>query len=215
MKDKNKKILCLANGYDFGDYTRIGLSPLNNLERIILSTVRLYRVIIKLQHSKIRDESRQALKGHCVAFTHDAPFQAGNIFRQAVKLNDEAIMKELLKTIKLCLVEEENNVDELMRRCMNLPNGVIYARGWVILQWLTVLKEVNKPHYSDIQLPSKEEIDKFLDALKNELINDALKVTDKHAIEYEKSLGDDVARVRTDNIIQSGTLLKLFLFGAS
>ena len=119
MKNQSDKVLCLANGYDFGDYTRIGLSPLNNLERIILSSVRLYCLIIKLQHSKTSIEGRQALKGHYVAFTHDAPFQAGNIFRQAVMLTDEATVKEMLKTIKLCLIEEEGKVDGLMSKCMN------------------------------------------------------------------------------------------------
>ena len=219
-------MLCLANGIDFGDYNRIGLSPLNNLERIILSTVRLYRIIIKLQHSKHSVEGRQALKGHCVAFTHDAPFQAGNIFRKSIELGGEETLNELLKTIKLCLVEEEDKVDQLMSTCLNLPNGVIYARGWVILQWLIVLKQVNHIHYDDVEISSLEEIEHFLEALNKELVEDVLRVTDNNAVEYEKTLGDDVARVRTDNgvitnpildgddegNIQFGMLLKLFLF---
>ena len=133
-------MLCLANGIDFGDYTSIGLSPFNNLEQIILSTVRLYQIIIKLQHSKHSVEGRQSLKGHCVAFTHDAPFQASNIFRKSIELGGEDTLNKLLMTIKLCLVEETNEVDQLMSTCLNLPNGVIYARGWVILHWLIVLK---------------------------------------------------------------------------
>ena len=185
----------------------------------------MYRVIIKLQHSKASIEGRQALKGHCVAFTHDAPFQAGNIFRQAVDLSDKETLGELLKTIKLCLVDEKNQVDKLMSTCMNLPNGIIFARGWVILQWLIVLSKMNNRHYCEIKIPSQEEIDKFLTALKKELVDDALQVTDKNAVKYEKTLGDDVARVRTDTSIdldanheehtQSGMLLKSFLFETS
>ena len=56
------------------------------------------------------------------------------------------------------------------------------------------------------------------------LVEDVLRVTDNNAVEYEKTLADDVARVRTDNGVirnpildgddeentQFGMLLKLF-----
>lgn len=221
VDNQDSKVLCLANGRDFGDYKRIGLSPLNELERIILSTMRLYRIIIKLQHSKTSADSRHAIKGHYVAFRHDAPFKAGNIFNEAINVGNSDALNELLKTIKLCLVADKNEVDKLMSHCMNLPDGVICARGWVILQWLLVLKEVNPRHYGEIIIPTKENMDKFLQKLKSELKKDVLKITDENAVEYDKRVGDDAARVRTENVLdegnevikQIGKLLKfLFLF---
>lgn len=199
MRNKNEKCLCLANGYDFGDYRRIGLTPLNQLERTILSTVRLYNVIIKLQHSKTSDDGRQAIKGHCVAFTHDAPLKAGNIFRSGINFGDEKTIEELLKTIKLCFIAENGKIDRLISTCMQLPDGVLCARGWVILQWLTVLKHVNHKFYDDVVVPTQAEINLFLSKLKKALKGDAIIISDEDALQYEKALGDDVAKVRTNN----------------
>ena len=207
IRTNNENTLCLANGYDFGDYQRIGLTPLNHLERTILSTVRLYSVIIKLQHSKTSDDGRQAIKGHCVAFTHDAPLTAGNIFCSGINFGDDTVIEELLKTVKLCFLAEDGKIDQLLSKCMELPNGIICARGWVILQWLIVLKEVNKNFYGNVSVPTKAEMDCFLSKLKLALEKDAMKISDREALEYEKALGDDVAKIRTNNATITTSLL--------
>lgn len=167
----------------------------------------MYNVIIKLQHSKTTDDGRQAIKGHCVAFTHDAPLKAGNIFRTGIDFGNEETIEELLKTIRLCFIAEDDKIDHLISKCMNLPNGVLCARGWVILQWLTVLKKVNNKFYADVVVPTKAEMDLFLSKLKKALEKDAMNISDEDALQYEKALGDDVARVRTNNETITSSLL--------
>ena len=50
IKNKNKiPELYIANGVDFGDYTRIGLTKLSVIENCLISRLRLYIQVIKIE----------------------------------------------------------------------------------------------------------------------------------------------------------------------
>ena len=94
FKNINKKgipPLSIANGVAFGSYNRINLTKPNVFEKTILSKVRLYYKIIKIQsNSKGRnDYTHSKLRAHFIVFDHDAPFIASQL------LNVEKILNHL------------------------------------------------------------------------------------------------------------------------
>jgi len=61
----------VANGWDFGDPSRIGhLQPLSFVEKHLIARSRLYSSIVKISP---RGASRRTLKGHVITFLQDGP----------------------------------------------------------------------------------------------------------------------------------------------
>jgi len=76
MKGK-KPPLSIASGVDFGHFRRIhpNLEPLSLFERHIVSKVRSYAQVIKIESNtnRRREHTQCTLKGCCIVFPHDSP----------------------------------------------------------------------------------------------------------------------------------------------
>ena len=180
--------MSIANGVDFGNYNRINLSKPNVFEKTILSKVRLYYKIIKIQSNSNgrNDYTHSKLREHFIVFDHDGRFIASQLLN----------VENILKHIKLLfLVNNDNDVDELMIHTHE--TSILKARSFVIYQWLQVLKRCNPDMYDDVSNMSitKSQVDEFVKELNEKSIEESS--TSTIDIKNEIVLGDDVANVRT------------------
>ena len=198
IKDGKIPELSLANGVDFGDYRRIGLTPLTLRERHIISKVRHFINIIKIEGSnkekKGREEKEQynhhsAMKGCGIIFDHDCP--------QVVKklLTPESINGD----VQLQFVCHEGEYDRLVAKAIGSAN--VKGRAFVIYQWLAVLKHINKWYKHDKLVPHLEmsyfhEFKHLIDECNNDLIHGAIR-TDKTVERVANIARDDVAGIRS------------------
>ena len=83
----------LANGVDFGDADRIGLEPLSVFESHILSPVRTYIKVVKIETNtgRRREHTQSTLKGSCIYFPHDSPRVLSELFSEENMKSDICI----------------------------------------------------------------------------------------------------------------------------
>ena len=134
----------IANGIDFGDYRRIGLEPLTLRERHIISKVRHYLNIIKIESNtgKLRENTHSALKGCGIMFDHDSPQVVVDLFTP----------DSINGSVELQFVGPDGKYDRLIAKAIKSAN--VSGRAHVIYQWLAVLRRINKWYEEDDPLPS-------------------------------------------------------------
>ena len=83
----------LAKGVDFGDADRIGLEPLSVFESHILSPVRTYIKVVKIETNtgRRREHTQSTLKGSCIYFPHDSPRVLCELFSEENMKSDICI----------------------------------------------------------------------------------------------------------------------------
>ena len=137
--------MSLAKGVQFGDFNRIGLETPTLFERIAIARVRLYMCVVKMKYdpndvsSKKYNDScaTRVLKGHAVAFDHDAPEVVSNIFSE----------EGLRKILNVVLIGDDDKIDQLATD--SLGSYSLNGRAYVLYQWIACLKVTNK-YYKDI-----------------------------------------------------------------
>ena len=98
----NKPKLSLANGIDFGNVDALGLPEPSEIERVLLSDVRIYGEVKKVVAP---DESFRSpgewqhvhLKGHCIKFVHSGVEQLA----QGINRTLDARVSDLLQKVQL------------------------------------------------------------------------------------------------------------------
>ena len=187
--------MSLAKGVQFEDFNRIGLETPTLFERIAIARVRLYMCVVKMKYesydvsSKKCNDSRatRVLKGHAVAFDHDAPEVVSNIFSE----------DGLRKILNVVLIGKDDKIDHLAKDAFGSYS--LTGRAYVLYQWIACLKVINK-YYKDIFLPPFEDVKRIVECtMKKVILDDSLKTTNPITIGIENSIGDDVAKVRTNN----------------
>ena len=83
----------LAKGVDFGDADRIGLEPLSVFESHIISPVRTYIKVVKIETNsgRRREHTQSTLKGSCIYFPHDSPRVLCEVFSKENMKSDICI----------------------------------------------------------------------------------------------------------------------------
>ncbi len=191
---KNKKPkFSIANGVDFGNYDRIGLTKPNVHERCILALLRFFSHFVKITPNMGNQQTNYTqcrIQGHCILFPHDAPKEIGKDFCKTVD--------KLKQHIKHCLyihfVDPTGKPDQMIRSTLSATT--ILARSYVVYQWLKVLKSIN-PLYSNLDMPmAYPEFKQVVDECKEEMICNATCADDAEEINFELGIGSDVAQVR-------------------
>jgi len=173
----------IASGVDFGDYQRIGLEPLTLRERHIISKVRHYLNVIKIESNagSLQSNHHSALKGCGIMFDHDSP--------QVVKklLNPESINGD----VEIQFVGPNGEYDRLIAKAIKSAN--VSGRAFVIYQWLGVLNRINKWYKDDDPLPDFYEFEQTMDECNNDLVQRATRTASEDKINIAR---DDIAGVR-------------------
>ena len=193
----------IASGVDFGDYHRIGLTTPNAYEVAMLARIRHYHNVVKIQPnggaSSRADYSRSRIKGHSILFEHDAP-QLANLALMFQNETNEAIKESLSDYITLHFVGPENELDKLAMDTFG--SSAISARAFVIHQWLSVLQRVNKYYKDDAPVPTLESLQVVMEECNKNIVASAIRISDRASLNTEQLIGDDVARVRTQEQVQ-------------
>jgi len=179
----------IAAGVDFGDFTRIGLEPLTERERQIISKIRHYLLFIKIESNtkdgRVIERGQSKIKGCGIYFDDDS-----------TQVVSDLLSKEGLNgNVSLQFVGPDGEYDALAAKVLGNPN--VEGRAWVIYQWLKVLKGVNLHYEHDDELPHFNEVKTKVQAANKALIKDAERVDDTSIIKKTEIAKDDVRRIRT------------------
>jgi DNA polymerase III delta prime subunit len=133
--------LSVASGLDFGIGKRLGLAETNLHEQIIISRCRLFHATMKVSFGK-----GKRMACHAILFSHDAPDIAAELLSSQEMFDPE----RLCNTISIVLVDSKGQSDHHFRKLYG--SNIVFARPWVIFQWLVVLQAIN-PRYHDLKIP--------------------------------------------------------------
>jgi hypothetical protein len=180
----------LVSGVDFGDGNRIGLEPLTERERQIISKHRHYLLVIKIESNtadgeRVIERGQSAVKGCGIFFNHDSPRVVSDL------LSKDSINGD----VSLQFVGPEGEYDSLAAKVMGSSN--VEGRAWVIYQWLKVLQEVNCHYQYDDKLPEFEQVKGILNDANKSLVDDADRINDDSVVRETEIAKDDARHIRT------------------
>ena len=187
----------IADGVDFGDFRRIGLTPLQPTERMILSKVRLYNRIVKFSPSYGSEPWHTTkLAGHHILFHDNSTNVVTDIYR-----NVDDHFTDISSSVRLQMVgKEKEEIDDLISRTFGCRRLV--GRSYVLYQWMKVLDVINK-HYFDGRFGSsvtKEILEDKLRSVEAQLRSNANYIIGERNVAFENSIGDDTAGVRSERV---------------
>jgi len=150
LDDNKSPWMSIVSGVDFGDGNRIGLEPLVERERQMVSKVRHYLLVVKIESNtadgRVKERGQSAVKGCGIYFNHDSPHVVSDL------LSIDGINGD----VSLQFVGPEGEYDALAAKVMGSSN--VEGRAWVVYQWLKVLQEVNCHYQYDDDLPEYDEV---------------------------------------------------------
>ena len=189
---KTRPKLSIAAGLDFGYYKRLGLEPPNLDEQMILSRCRVIIATLKLKSNAYGKVGfhRDKLLCNAILFAHNAPVKASSLL-SAEQMLDVTKISDMLK---LYFLDPYGNIDRLFQAAMQRTD--IFARPWVICQWLEVLYREHR-HYGDMSPPNVDYIKAQVQAANKKIQDEAVRITSEAAFELESKIGSDIAQSQT------------------
>ena len=179
----------LVSGVDFGDGNRIGLEPLVERERQMVSKVRHYLLVVKIESNtadgRVKERGQSAVKGCGIYFNHDSPRVVSDL------LSRDGINGD----VSLQFVGPEGEYDALAVKVMGSAN--VKGRAWVVYQWLRVLQEVNCHYQYDDDLPEYDEVKSRMHCAGEALVNGAQRINDECILRQTEIDKDDARHIRT------------------
>jgi len=160
-------------------------------EHLLLSEVMVFTVLIKV-NGLLGPNSQLRLKGHCIAFPHDAATRAATYVRELPR-------QDLPNFFKVTLLGPAA-IMELFKRTVKERLGFLKARAPVVIQWLNALREVRAhlgrpwPSGGDEQRALDEQaLQQLFDRQFDRLCDEVECVTDEVAIALEARECADIA----------------------
>jgi len=180
----------IVSGVDFGDGNRIGLEPLTERERQMVSKVRHFLLVVKIESNtadgeRVIERGQSAVKGCGIYFNHDSPRVVSDLLSEDSMNGD----------VSLQFVGPEGEYDALAKKVLGSAN--VEGRAWVVCQWLKVLQEVNCHYQYDDKLPEFEEVKAKIKAANEALVSDAEFVSDDSVVRETEIAKDDARHIRT------------------
>ena len=181
----------LKAGIDYGSYHRVGLEPLTLFERHIISRVRHYAQVVKIESNsgRQREHTQCCIKGCCVVFDHDSP-------RVCIDLLTKASMTQ---DICIHFVGPQGQHDTLLQKTRHIKPTHLFGRAYVVYQWMASLKVINHNYQFEPQLPPFEEFQATLNNAVDTLIDQSIKTFDDEAVRKTEIARDDIAGIRASS----------------
>ena len=199
----------IANGVDFGDGARLGLAKPSLMENILISKHRHYHNVVKIQSNTQKggrtDNTKSKLRAHSILFRHDAPVKATlPIHLTACQDNSspENYISYLKENLTIHLLGTKEEIDPIAKNARMAT--AITARSYVIYQWLSVLQQIHPLYYNSKALPPFHDFKNTILQCKEQMYQSAQQITDKETLNAEKSVGDDIAGIRSCLCEQDG-----------
>ena len=112
-------------------------------------------------------------------------------------------VKQLKDMMKIYFLDPHGNIDRLFQAAMQRTD--IFARPWVICQWLEVLSRQHQ-HYGDIIVPDFGYIRARIEEANEAIQKEATHVTSEAAFALESQIGSDVAQTQTAELPQENSI---------
>ena len=189
-KKSKAPIRSIARGVDFGSPVRVGLVRLTPRERQMISKVRHYNSVTKIESNtgRQREHSHSAIKGHSILFDHDSP----RVIRDL--LSEESIND----SIGLQFVGPDGQYDNLAR--IALGSAHVSARPFAVYQWLSVLGEVSEIYSDDRPLDDFPIVAERIHKCNKALVKNAeIVIPDKDTAKETDAARDDIREVRVSS----------------
>jgi len=178
-----------VSGVDFGDARRLGLEPLTERERQIISKNRHYILILKIESNtddgRVIERGQSKVKGCGIYFNDDSAKVVSNLLSQD-SINGD---------VSLQFVGPKGEYDSLAKKVLGSAN--VKGRAWVIYQWLKVLQQVNLHYLHDDELPDFEEVKARLKTANETLVEEATCINDENLVRETEIAKDDARHIRT------------------
>ena len=115
------------------------------IECHIISRVRLYAQVIKIESNsgRQREHTQCCLKGCCIVFDHESP-------RVCVDLLSAS---NITKDICVHFVGPQGQRDTLLQQTRHIKPTHLFARAFVVYQWMSALKMINQQYLLEPELP--------------------------------------------------------------
>jgi hypothetical protein len=183
--------LSLKAGIDYGSYHRVGLEPLTLFERHIISRVRHYAQVVKIESNsgRQREHTQCCIKGCCIVFDHDSP-------RVCIDLLTKANMTQ---DICIHFVGPQGQHDTLLQKTRHIKPTHLFGRAFVVYQWMASLKVINHNYQYEPELPSLTEFQAMLNNAVDTLIDQSIKTFDDEAVRNTEIARDDIAGIRASS----------------
>ena len=178
----------IANGIDFGRIRRLGLTMPNIQEKLIVSKIRKYFCVVKIQpnNGSTRNFTMNKINGHVIMFAHDAPGVVKEVFAAEH-------IENVLRILCLC---SKGKRDELLRNM--LATTVITGRSYVVHQLLTVFFAMNCQYGGpNPRLPDFPQFKEIFTQAVSKIVKNAEVTSKTSNLRFEDRSGDDVAHART------------------
>ena len=187
-KKENIPSMSIKAGVDYGSYHRVGLEPLTLIERHIISRVRLYSQVLKIESNsgRQREHTQCCIKGCCIAFDHDSPRVCVDV------LSKDAMIKDLC----IHFVGPQGQHDTLLQNTRHIKPTHLFGRAFVVYQWIKTLSVINPRYKYDGELPSFLEVKRTMEEAVDCLIDESIKTFDDEAVKRTEIARDDIAGIR-------------------
>jgi hypothetical protein len=100
-------------------------------------------------------------------------------------------------------LDQEGENDWLLKE--TIGDKFLFARPYVLYQWIKVLKVVNQT-YSDVVIPSIPELKRLLKESKEYILKNAVWSHSDHELRFEEGIGADIAEIRTHDANAAATM---------
>jgi hypothetical protein len=187
-------VYSIANGFDFGDATRIGLPVLTLLEKAVLSRCHLYAQIIKLVPARgFGDETyHTALKGHILLLDHDGPEQ----------ISKSLINCDIQQFVSISFVGtlEQWDIIKMRWKTHSTLRDKLLLNVSSIQRWLYAFQYLKNPQYADINCFELNASDiEYLQSLSESIIKNAEIIDDEIAVSVERHSGSSSSNLLPDS----------------
>ena len=202
----------IAAGIDFGDARRLrDLEVPSMMELAMIARHRHFHNVIKVYNNHgvgcRSDGTHSQIRGHSILFRHDSPvvaclalmYEELHRCRNSSNVDTEGSgMKEKMKKfVTLELVGPKGEMDRIGRKAKLQTH--LRARAHVVYQWLAVLQQTHPLYKNDpkLELSDFAQCKRVVHEWNEAIMESAVQVTDKGALNADIIMGDDVAQVRS------------------
>ena len=155
--------LSLAGGTDFSKM----LPDFSLAEKLVLSDVRLFSIVVTVSHAGLADASREKIKGHIISFSQNGPTTA------AGALNFAGLGGDIAKHFRVILVGPKGSKDLLEKRLLKLRGGILQLRPWAIWNALQLRKALS-PRHRDLVIPPLPQLEDCMETLEATIVRDCV-----------------------------------------
>ena len=180
----------IANGVDFGNPDRLMLPELTLVELYLISPVRLYGSVIKLQAFNTEQDVR-VLNGHLIAF-----MQLNSAALSEIGSIQYPRLQEVRELVSVSFLGDRGQLDRLINGGDRRIPKELTIRPDVVYQWLAALSVLNPEFFPASNIIERSEnIENAMRNLSLQLMNEA-ELIDSVGQQMNQELESDTARVR-------------------